>query len=402
MSRLPPQLQPLWPLAKRGHRAATRAVGALTRRTRRPGDPTALPSHATTSVEQTRDAEPDAVVVHPGGPAEQLRRPMPVGTPADHWVFAWRSSYDVPRRFVLEVADGTVVGDYAATVTPGGVLDFETSGYFGISGWREHPIYLRRRLPEPEPFDGTLVSLAAAGTSGNYFHFVTDALPRWGVLQECLPDLRVDALHLPSGSRYQRELIGLLGLDDIPRIEPSPSRAVRATRLLVPALPNPDLMAPTWTMRWLKAALPPERTTGLPKRLYLTRGQARNTRRLVDEEAHLRVLEKHGFTVFDPGAHTVREQIDHFAAAEAIVAPHGAALTNLAFASPGLRLLELFAPAYVNPCYWTMTCGIPDARYRYLVGAGRAPRRGAQMNGVLTDIRLDPAQLAAAVDDLLA
>lgn len=361
-----------------------------------------MPARATTTVTETEALEPATTRIHPGGPAESLRRQVPVGSPADHWVFDWRSHYDVRPRMTLELEGGLVVGTYAATVTAGGTLDYETSGYFGISGWREHPIYLRPRLPEPETFDGDLVVLAAAGSGANYFHFVTDVLPRWGLLQECLPGFRPDAAYLNTGSRYQRELLAMLGLDELTAIEPAHRRAVRAKRLLVPSLPNPDLMAPTWTMNWLKGALPAQHTGGLPRRLYLTRGSAPNTRRLNHEDQHRVALEKHGFVAFNPGEHTVREQIDHFAAAEAIVAPHGAALTNLAFASPGLRVLELFAPDYVNPCYWTMATQIPDARYRYLVGSGRATRPHHEMTGVLTDIELTVPALEAAIEDLLA
>ncbi|WP_310962210.1 glycosyltransferase family 61 protein [Nocardioides terrisoli] len=400
MSRLPPALQPAWPLVKRGHRLATRGVGAATRHI--PDGARSLPRLATERAEDTAAREPDVVRLHLGGPGEALRRPIPVGQPADHWIFRWRSSYDVPRRFTLDIGQGTVVGLYAATLTPGGVLDFETSAYFGIDGWREHPLYLRPRLPEPEDFDGTLLSLTTSGTSANYFHFVTDTLPRWGVLEECLPDVRPDACYVSTGSRYQRELLGMLGIDTLPVVEPGKHRAVRARRLLVPSLSNPDLMAPSWTQSWLKRRLPDRGGPDLPRRLYLSRGTKRNTRRLVDEDRHMKVLEHHGFTTIDPGTLSVQEQIDVFAAAEAIVAPHGAALTNLAFANPGLRLLELFAPNYVNPCYWTMADNIPDVRYRYLVGSGRAPRPRSPMNGVLADIRLDPRDFEAAVDDLLA
>ena len=402
MSRLPSRLQPLWPLVKRAHRATTRATGSVTRPAARWGGPRSVPARATTTASETRALEPATTRLHPGGPGEALRRAVPTGTPADHWVFEWRSRYDVPARFTLDLDEGTVVGSYAAVVTTGGLLDYETSGYFGISGWREHPIYLHPRLPEPEVFAGELAVLAAAGSGANYFHFVTDVLPRWGVLQECLPGYRPDAAYLNTGSRYQRELLAMLGLDDLKVIEPTPRTAIRARRLLVPSLPNPDLMAPSWTMNWLKSALPAQHTDGLPRRLYLTRGNARNTRRLTDEDQHWTALEKHGFTRFDPGEHSVREQIDHFAAAEAIVAPHGAALTNLAFANPGLRLLELFAPDYVNPCYWTMATQIPDVRYRYLVGAGRTPKPHREMTGVLTDIEIPVPDLEAALEDLLA
>lgn len=402
MPGLPSALQPAWPLFKRAHRIGTRSVGAVTRRTPALAGARAVPVDGTESADDTVAREPDAVALHPGGPAELLRRDLPAGRPEGHWVFERRAAYDVPRRFTLEITDGRLVGDYAAHVTPGGVLDYETSTYFGVTGWREHPIYLRGRLPEAERVDGTLLSLATRGSSANYYHFLMDVLPRWGVFRECLPDLRPDALFVNTRSGYQRQLLGMLGLDGLPVVEPAKDTALRADRLLAPCIPNPDLIAPQWTTTWLKEQLPAKESAGLPTRLYLTRGTARNTRRVVNEDALWPVLEQRGFTRIDPGKHSVQEQVDLFTAAEVIVAPHGAALANLAFCSPGVRVLELFAPRYVNPCYWVIADNIPDSRYRYLVcGEDRRPP-GAPMNGVLTDITVDLDEVTEELDALLA
>lgn len=400
MSRLPTALQPAWPVVKRLHRATTRGLGAVTRRTSS-GD-RAVPVRATESADETAALEPESVVLHPGGPAEQLRRTVPVGSPADHRVFRDRASYDVPRRFTLAIEDGLLVGDYAAHITPGGLLDYETSTYFGIKGWPEHPIYLRPRLPAPEHFSGTLVSLATRGSTANYYHFLMDVLPRLGVLQETMPGVVPDGYFVNTRTGYQKQLLALAGLTDIPVLEPSKHSAVRADRLLVPCIPNPDLMAPTWTTQWVKSRLPASSAAGLPTRLYVTRGSARNTRRLANEDALWPLLEARGFTRLDPGKHTVQEQIDLFSAASVVVAPHGAALANLVFCNPGVRVLELFAPRYVNPCYWVIVDNIADSRYRYLVCGTDTRRPGAPMNGVLTDITADPAAFEAALDELLS
>lgn len=402
MARLPTALQPAWPILKRGHRAATRASGVVTRRTGLITGDRAVPRRATERAEDSVALEPDRVRLHPGGGPELLDRPVPTGWPADHWVFRRWARFEVDRRYTLDIDEGLVVGDYSAHVTPGGTLDYETSTYFGVDGWNEHPVFLRGRLPEAERFEGTLLSLATRGSAGNYYHFLLDVLPRWGVFRECLPEVEPDLLWINTSSRYMRELIGLLGLDAYPTTSPAKDRAVRADRLLAPCIPNPHLMAPSWTTSWLKASLPAQQTSDRPRRLYVTRGGARNTRRLVNEDEILRQLEPHGFVVLDPGAHSVQEQIDHFTAAEVIVAPHGAALANLAFCSPGVRILELFAPRYVNPCYWAIADNIPDVRYRYLVCGVDNRRAGSPMNGVLTDITADPAAFAAALEDLLA
>ncbi|HET7735957.1 MAG TPA: glycosyltransferase 61 family protein [Nocardioidaceae bacterium] len=401
MSRLPSALQPAWPLFKRVHRLLSFVLGLVFRRTSRLAGQRALPHRATLRAADTAALEPDAVVLHPAGPGEELVRTMPVGTPADHWVFQDELTYDVPARFCLEIENGTTVGDYAAIVTPGGTLDYETSGYFGISSWREHPLFLRPQLPPIEKVDGTLLNLTTRGSSANYYHFLLDVLPRYGIFREALPDRWPDAVYVPHTSRYQKQLLAMTGIDQLPLLPAGGGTALRADRLLVPSTPNQELAAPTWVVDWLRRNLPASAASDLPTKLYVTRGDAPNTRRYVEEPELWPLLERQGFARVDPGTLTVQEQIDVFAAADVVVAPHGAALSNLVFCKPGVRILELFAANYVNHCYWTIACAVPGTTYQYLVADG-SHRTGRPMTGVLTDIRIPASQVLAALDDLLS
>lgn len=406
MSRLPNALEPLFPAVKRAHVTATRGVGATTRRTSARG-PSAIgvPWRGTDHVEDTARWEPDEVSLHITASGHPHHRTAPDGHPRRHEFFDPLTAYDAPHRYLLEIAGGRVVGDYAAVLTPGGTLDYETSEYFGVSTWREHPIYLRTRLREPDHVTGNLLCLATRGTRANYYHFMMDLLPRWGIFQESRsqrsgPD--PDVVLLQASARYQRELLHLIGIDHLPAIEPSKHSNFSADLLIAPSQPNPGTLAPPWTTQWLQSRLPPSTAHGLPRRIYLTRGTRRNTRRVVNETAILPVLKAHGFVVIDPGSLSVQEQIDHFAAAEVVVAPHGAALTNLNFCSPGVRVLEIFAPRYLNSCYWTITGNISGSRYRYLVGL---PRKTGSTDwgtlGVQDDITVDPPAFAAQLDRLL-
>ena len=401
MARLPSRLQPLFPLLKRGHRFATRRVGALTRRTTNIAGARAVPAQATLSARETARLEPESVTLHPGGPAEPRHRPMPEGLPANHWFFDLKQDFTFAPRFTLEMRDGLVVGNYAAHITKGGLLDLETSSYFGITHWTEHPIYLRARLPEPQRVSGRLLSLAAPGSFGNYYHWLMDALPRLGVLAETMPGLAPDVLFTNSTSTYHRGFLDLLGLSHLPRVEASKHAAVRADSLLDPAIVNAHTMGPRWVTEWLRATFPAESTSDKPERLYITRGNQPNTRRVNNESAILAILQPLGFEVFDPGAHSVREQIDHFAAAKTIVAPHGAALTNLNFCTAGVGLLELFAPQYLNPGYWTIIDNVPDTKYRYLIGEGTDPGPKGSNNQVMADITVNLRQFQALLEEIL-
>jgi capsular polysaccharide biosynthesis protein len=402
MPRLPGFLEPAFPVIKRGHRLATRRVGAVTRAVPAP-DGRSLPATATERSVFTALAEPSAVQLHSGGPSEHLRRTPPAGQPADHPFWPTFSDQETSARFTLELTSGVLVGSYSAHITAGGVLDYETSPYFGIEGWREHPIYLRPRLPRLSPVSGSVVSLATRGTGPNYYHALMDLLPRWGILQESMPGVVPDALVVNTGTPFCRELLELVGLtsSSYRLIESTKHLGIRADRLLVPSITNARTVAPRWTTQWLREHLPPGSTAGLPSRLYVTRGRGRNFRSVRNEDEVLAALRPLGFTVIDPGRLSVQEQIDAFAAADVVVGVHGAALTNLNFSPPGVRVLELFAPRYLNPGYWAIASNVPDSRYRYLV-CGPEWLVAGPMDHVYDDLTVDVGRLVDSLEELLS
>lgn len=405
MPRLPGYLEPAFPVIKRGHRFATRRIGAVTRaRARRsPGERT-LPAVATDRSAQTVALEPETVTLHEGGPAEHLHRPAPVGEPGGHPFWGTVSDQHTSARYTLELTPGVLVGSYSAHLTARGVLDYETSPYFGIEGWHEHPLYLRPRLPRVQHVPGTVASLATRATGRNYYHVLMDLLPRWGILQESMPGVVPDALVVNTETAFCRELLGMLGLTSpaYRLIESRKHLALRADRLLAPSITNAHTLAPRWTTAWLREHLPPRGATAdRPRRLYVTRGRRKHYRTVTNEDEVLAALRPHGFTPIDPGSLPVQEQIDAFAAADVVVGVHGAALTNLNFSPDGLRVLELFAPHYLNPGYWAIASNVPASRYRYLVGVPAWPEPGP-MDHVYDDITVDVGRLRTALDELLS
>jgi len=400
VSRLPARLQPAWPLLKRLHRLLSVLAGMLFRPLGRLLGDRGLPRTATVASGATAEREPDAVTLHPGGPAEILERGPAQGDPDRHWVFERGRRAEIPARYVLDVRDGRLVGDFAATVTPGGILDYQTSGYFGLASWREHPVFLSPRLPEVERLAGTVLSLTARGTAVNYYHFLYDAVARYGIFEETMPGERVDAVVVPHQSGYQRQILELAGIPG-PYVQPRADRTLRAERLLVPSTPNQDLDAPRSATEWLRKRLPPSGRTGTPTRLYLSRGQQPGGRRYLQEPELWPRLEALGFVLLDPGTLSVQEQIDVFHGAEVIVAPHGAALTNITWSRPGVRVLEMFAGSYVHLGLWTIAEAIGGMHYRYLVGTGTLPE-GREPTGIVDDIDIPADVVMAALDDLLA
>lgn len=398
--KLPRRLQPLWGHFKRVHRLVTLLLGFAFRLVSPLRGGKGVPTSATATSADTARDDPRHVLLHGGGDAEHLVRSEPRGEPPAHWVLARDRAADVPARYTLEVRGGRVTGDFAAVTTPGKVLDYQTSGYFGITSWREHPVYLRPGLGTVEHVDGTLLSLAARGASSNYYHFLYDALGRLGVFEESMPGQRVDAILVPHATRYQQQLLALAGVT-VPLLQPRTGHTYQADRLLVPSTPNQDLQAPRFVVDWLRRRLPATPGVETPRRLFLTRGTVPNTRIYLQQEQLRPWLEANGFVVVDPGTLSVQEQIDLFAGAEVVVAPHGAGLTNITFCRPGARVLELFAPSYVHLGLRNIAEAIDGVDYRYLVGDGTHPV-GKPMLGVYDDVSIPPARVQDAISRLLA
>lgn len=113
-------------------------------------------------------------------------------------------------------------------------------------------------------------------------------------------------------------------------------------------------------------------------RLYIKRGNV-NRRKLINEIEVIKLLEQYGFEPVVMDNKTVQEQAELFLQAEAIVALHGAALTNLLFIQPGTKVIELAPLGYVNNCFYTLASHA-EADYFYL--------QGEKLNHEDTDLRL--------------
>jgi capsular polysaccharide biosynthesis protein len=105
------------------------------------------------------------------------------------------------------------------------------------------------------------------------------------------------------------------------------------------------------------------------RRLYITRGGG--TRKVTNESALVAHLNEAGFEIYDPSRH-LDPWLD-FSQATAVIGPHGAGLTDLAFCLPGTAVLELLPSDHVYPYY----CSLSQAaglRYGYLIGQSERQR----------------------------
>lgn len=397
--RIPAPLTPLWPRLKRVYTHATRTVSPVTRALSRARGGY-LPTGAVATVDESiADAGGRMWVARP---EERVVREIPPGEPPRHVKFLGDAELVVPRIAVAELPEGRVLGPHRVVVDRRGRMVEEYGLYWGTERWSEHQVFWHPFPDPPREIDGTLGVIAGRGDL-NYYHFLMDVFPRLAVLAtEGVPT--PDRWYLPLGQPFHRPILELAGV--LPGAEVVDADAhphVRAERLLVPGMPDVDKRVPPWSVEFIRERLRPPDAQLIPgRRIYVTRGRQRHNRIVVNEPAVLELLGEHGFEVVDPGAHPATDQIRMFAEAEWIVSPHGAALTNLLFASAGASVIELFAPNYVDVSYWKLADCVAGLNYRYLIGVGPRPRPGREEVAVMNDITVDLAALRRALDSLPA
>ncbi|MGL6135708.1 MAG: glycosyltransferase family 61 protein, partial [Planktothrix sp.] len=136
-----------------------------------------------------------------------------------------------------------------------------------------------------------------------------------------------------------------------------------------PSFPGCAAWMPKWTCDFLKRNfLTSESLANSPKfkRIYITRNSAKS-RRILNEDELLAVLQPLGFQSIQLESMSVLEQAALFSQAEIIIGPHGSGLTNLVFCQPQTQVIELFSPNYVYHCYWWIS-NLVGLDYSYYIG----------------------------------
>jgi Glycosyltransferase 61 len=232
------------------------------------------------------------------------------------------------------------------------------------------------------------------GSSGNYYHWLFDHLPRVAQARRHpeLADLPlVVGAHL---ARFERETLGLLGIPDSQLVGLPDATAIRFGRLHIPDLGTVDRNPHPQTIAWLRETfLPQSPNTG--RRLWLTRQDA-TLRRMVNEDEILAALVPLGFERLSLGDLSVPAQAAAFAEADIICGPHGAAFANLVFCRPGTAVVEIMPGRAGHLGFYPEIAAALGLRHLRLAAE---PRPTPQQLATETVQNFD---MAAAVGDVIA
>jgi len=300
------------------------------------------------------------------------------------------------EKYLVAIDGASLVGPSALVVLPDGLPAVES--VFGVKAYDPARGQLwplgRRRVAKPGRYFSLVTHFAV---TGGYYHWMHDAMQRLHcVLDRLPPDTR---FVVPSGMRpFQRDSLAALGIGPDRTVEYTGTEEwTLGTLYFTNQTPSSGLHRGS-ADRWLRDEL--LRSFGLRlgephRRVYLSRANQRRT--IVNEDQVVELLGGHGFEVVYPEALSLREQVALMSEAEALVAPHGSALTNIQWAPEGLMVVDLVEDSNLGwaHIFWAMAEELGH-EYWYL-RAETVPHPGRQNDG-----RVAIDQLAEVLDQGLS
>lgn len=222
-----------------------------------------------------------------------------------------------------------------------------------------HPIRFNPNLPALRKLPGTSICLITRHSS-NYYHWMFDVIPRILKMESLDAEVAFDRylvldLHEPT---FKMETLEYFGIDQSKVCNVRSGDHLECERILLFERPL-DCPVETDAIRSIRKFISPLKSSNHPKFVYLSRGNAR-TRRIENESELVAALEKLDFVCVRAEKLSFRDQVEVFHSARAIVAPHGAGLTNLIFCRKGSLVFEIFSTGYIRPDYALISekCGL--------------------------------------------
>jgi hypothetical protein len=260
------------------------------------------------------------------------------------------------KQFLVPIDQGIyrVRQDRRACITRSGVvrvgahfltLDYGPFSAFRLSNLRQNIPH--KRLPAVLP----LWSHEWMG----YYHWLIDVAPKLAAAKQFFGSAVTELYFLFPGefNSYQTETVEALGLSLRNIVNLHRTGSLSADTIYAMPLPGFTRIDPR--LHILRSCLSVVQEPC--RRLYISRG----VRRRIKNEAELfSILDRAGFEFVPDVPRPLIQQIELFAKASYIVAPHGAGLSNIIWCSPRTRVLELANSRFAPPFFKTLAseCGL--------------------------------------------
>lgn len=211
-------------------------------------------------------------------------------------------------------------------------------------------------LEEPKNLKGCIAYLSDSDPA-NYYHWMCRVLPLLTDYQRLTDLQNIDFFYVGEFSiaRFHQESLLKVGIsmEKIIQTSCTADRLLMAIANRTTSVNDPIGQTSFHFSRNLFLKNLEILSSRSKKRFYVERGDTAR-RRVINEIEVINLLNKYNFEPVKMDGKTISQQAELFCQAEVIVAPHGAALTNLLFINPGSIVIELMPYGYSNNCFYTL------------------------------------------------
>jgi capsular polysaccharide biosynthesis protein len=245
----------------------------------------------------------------------------------------------IHSKIVFRTHEASIYGPDGHVITRDDTFLWDTAWHLGrdpAKTFRGRNPYRRRRPRQRRRLEGRTATLASDWAIGGFGHFMTDALPRWRLLQNlghAAPDFDHIVLFHPE-TPSTRRLVEAAGIPSARLVPYDPNFDLQCDELTGTTFPGAVPAASAHSMAWLRRL--GRGGTGV-ERVYLSRaGYRRHPANAADIEQE---LSKRKFRTVHGDDGTTAP--DACASARVIIGVEGAHLFNLCMAPPGTRVVLL-------------------------------------------------------------
>ncbi len=275
----------------------------------------------------------------------------------------WECDHVVhPELFLLSIPQGYFYSQNELVIVDGMYVDELVWGPTKNNCFI--PLVDLSRLGNPKKIKGKVAVLGQSGAP-NYYHWMVEALPRLALLQKS--GIEYDYVWIRTDYPFMKETLDILGIDRS-KIIGKQHNYIQADELIVPSIPSAFGYSSEFVINFLREIFIPQAQENIKfhnfsKKVFISRKKA-VSRKIVNEDDVFALFKEHGFVAYVLEDLSVLEQVALFYNAEIIVGEHGAGLTNIIFAQPGTKILEIFQ-ARDRAMYWYLSQAL-DLDYSFI------------------------------------
>lgn len=229
-----------------------------------------------------------------------------------------------------------------------------------------HPIFTVNKLKKPIKLVGKTLLLSTDGGHNGFFHWLCRILPKLWALKNQNIDINSFDYIIVNAGDYQFKHISFKEFN-IPS-----NKIIFADNEVIYQCESlfgiNNIRYHIEGINFIRDTLLKKNNNKLIgiKRIYISRQKAKH-RKILNEEKLISYLKSKDFTILNFEDYSLNEQAQLINQCEILISIHGAGLSNIIFANPKMKLIEILEDTFVNVNYWFFS-NIMDIDYHYFIG----------------------------------